>query len=99
MSLLTLQEQSVQTGQNFGRRIQNEKLMRHLEICLLTTKALHSFNLIFFPVLLLPQQIETQPAGIKIRLVFTAVWPWKLDIKFSHAYVSDKWIPFLVFPF
>ena len=31
-----------------------------------------------------------QPAGIKIRVVFKAVWPWKLDIKFSHAYVSDE---------
>ena len=70
MSSLTLQEQSSQTGQTFGRRIQNKKLMRHLEICLLTTKALQSFNFIFFPVLLLPQQNEIQPAGIKIRLVF-----------------------------
>ena len=33
---------------------------------------------------------EIQPAGIKIRVVFKAVWPWKLDIKFSHAYVSDE---------
>ena len=73
MSLLTLQEQSSQTGQNFGRRIQNEKLMRHLEICLLTTKAFHSFNFIFFPVLLLPHQNEIQPAGIEIRLVFKAI--------------------------
>ena len=53
-------------------------------------KALHSFNFIFFPVLLLLQQNEIQPAGIKIRLVFKAVWPWKLDIKFSHSYLSDK---------
>ena len=67
-----------------------KKLMRHFEACLLTTKALHSFNFIFFPVLLLPQQNEIQPAGIKIRVVFKAVWPWKLDIKFSHAYVSDE---------
>ena len=73
MSLLTLQEQSSQTGQNFGRRIQNEKLMRHLEICLLTTKVLHSFNFMFFFVFLLPQQNEIQPAGINIRLVFKAV--------------------------
>ena len=90
VSLLTLQEQSSQTGQNFGRRIRNKKLMRHLETCLLTTKALHSFNFTFFPVLLLPQQNEIQPAGIKIRAVFKAVWPWKLDMKFSHAYVSDE---------
>ena len=55
-----------------------------------TTKALHSFNRIFFPFLLLPQQNEIQPAGIKNRLVFKVVWPWKLDIKFSHANVSDE---------
>ena len=90
VSLLTLQEQSSQTGQNFGRRIQNKKLMRHLELCLLTTKALHSFNSIFFPVLLLLQQNEIQPSGINISLVFKAVWPWKTDVKFSHAYVSDE---------
>ena len=64
--------------------------MQHLEICLPTTKALHSFNCIFFPFLLLPQQNQIQPAGIKVRLVFKAVWPWKLDIKFSHANVSDE---------
>ena len=62
--------------------------MQHLEICLLTTKTIHSFNFVFFPVLLLPQQNEIQPAGIKILLVFKAVWPWKLDVKFSHAYMS-----------
>ena len=53
---------------------------------------------IVFPVLLLPQQNEIQPAGMKIRLVFKAVWPWKIDIKFSHAYVSDECqFPFLYF--
>ena len=56
---------------------------RQLKLCIVLT-------FLFFPVLLLPQQNEIQPAGIKIRVVFKAVWPWKLDIKFSHAYVSDE---------
>ena len=34
--------------------------MQYLEICLLTTKALGSFNFLFFRVLLLPQQNEIQ---------------------------------------
>ena len=34
--------------------------MQYLEICLLTTKALCSFNFLFFRVLLLPQQNEIQ---------------------------------------
>ena len=61
MSLLTLQEQSSQTGQNFGRWIRNKtKNLCSTEICLLTTKALYSFNLLFFRVPLLPQQNEIQ---------------------------------------
>ena len=34
--------------------------MQYLEICLLTTKDLCSFNFLFFRVLLLPQQNEIQ---------------------------------------
>jgi len=34
--------------------------MQYLEICLLTTKALCSFNFLFFRLLLLPQQNEIQ---------------------------------------
>ena len=61
VSLLTLQEQFSQTGQYFARWIRNKtKTLCSTEICLLTTKALYSFNLLFFRVLLLPQQNEIQ---------------------------------------
>ena len=56
VSLLTLQEQSSQTGKKFGRWIRNKtKTLCSTEICLLTSKALYSFNILFFRVLLLPR--------------------------------------------
>ena len=93
VSLLTLQEQSSQTGQNFVRCIRNKtKTLCSTDICLLTTKALYSFNLLFFRVLLQPQQNEIQLVSrffLSSKPFGPGNWIQSLAMPISHCRGED----------